>query len=574
MPISVVVVEAHHHILEHVHYILRRRLRKSNNGNGVGGRRGRVVQKKWSMLHFDSHPDLAANPYIPAMAYFLPRKEWDSVNEDVDHHHDQDQDSTAKGTSTSMSFGRFIEKQQNENGDDGEGEEISQDDDDDAEGKNLYDLLDKSVGGIAEWILPLVFGGGLEQVLWIKNEWCHQFNKGHYEFRVGAWNKNKNLSSVSVPVEKFVKNGGSDIGNGGYEVQSFLDLPDEAVLKSSLMHPYYIDDDSYVPEKELLLKENLELIVSEIDTDEKSEKSLFQGGAEGGTEGTKTEEVEVKDWILDVCLDYFFCSNPFLDEIRCINNDIADLFLKAADRTVFRQDMNNRQDNLDEEEYIEYMDCLEGFNSSVQIILKDVATLRFDRSHSSEIRFERTAILKDDACIKKLHSFYSESEGEVIWDDLVQAILNEQNYAREKLITMMLNALPNLSLPHDDENYINFAAANGELPLLLQVKVKRFGNYLRCQEWMNDANGRKQFCAEPMLISVARSSDDGYTPIAIVEVLQSAVLNEIHSIYCKCSSTKMDGSGNCEFSNDGCDLHAVYDYGEYEGSSLENLKFL
>jgi hypothetical protein len=55
------------------------------------------------------------------------------------------------------------------------------------EKKNLYELLDTSQGGIAEWILPIVFAGGLDEVFWIKNEWCHQFQNGCYEFHVGAY---------------------------------------------------------------------------------------------------------------------------------------------------------------------------------------------------------------------------------------------------------------------------------------------------------------------------------------------------------------------------------------------------
>ena len=53
------------------------------------------------------------------------------------------------------------------------------------------------------------------------------------------------------------------------------------------------------------------------------------------------------------------------------------------------------------------------------------------------------------------------------------------------------------------------------------------------------------------MITVARSSEDGFTPAAVVDNLQKAVLEEIYDVYCNCK------------------INVVLDYGEYEGSSID-----
>ena len=57
-PINVVIVESHQHALEHYHAAIRKQ---------------KLFQKKWSMMHFDAHPDLAC-PRLPAVACFVPRQ--------------------------------------------------------------------------------------------------------------------------------------------------------------------------------------------------------------------------------------------------------------------------------------------------------------------------------------------------------------------------------------------------------------------------------------------------------------------------------------------------------------------
>jgi len=419
------------------------------------------------MLHWDSHPDLACpNEGIPAAACFMPRKDWrsnrslDTVNENVD-------------------------------------------------GKNLYDMLDMSQGGIAEWILPLILAGGLERVFWIKNNFCKQFERGQYNYQVGV-----ECESVSI--------------------DSFLDLPEDAVVKSSLAHPYYIDDNSYIQEDLLHLKKSVELFVLEADEAIDTETPL------------EVEDAEKSDWILDVCLDYFFCNNPFVDDLRNISEDTCNLFIKAVTNVTFREEVEGMK-CLSTPQAICYAQSQVEFHEVVRSLLEKVRDLAIGAEPNLS-NFEEA---------DKLALYYTDvSEGMRCWIDLLGHMTDyctKQASPIDKLISIMINALPNIALPSE---YDRCKLEEGLMPTSLQMKVNSFGECLRQRRWISE-----KFKDVPMLITMARSTDDGYTPNSIVEPLQKMVLDEIHSIYCGCA---------CRNGKD-CKLNVVLDYGEFEGSSLEEL---
>jgi len=422
------------------------------------------------MLHWDSHPDLACpNEGIPAAACFMPRKYWRS-NRSLD---------TAN---------------ENEN----------------VEVKNLYDKLDTSQGGIAEWILPLVLAGGLEIVLWIKNNFCKQFERGQYNYQVGV-----ECESVSI--------------------DSFLDLPEDAVVKSSLAHPYYIDDNSYIHEDLLHLKKKLELCVLEAEDEAIDiEKPLEE------------EDAEKSDWILDVCLDYFFCNNPFVDDLRNISEDTCNLFIKAVTNVTFREEVEGMQ-CLGTQQAICYAQSQVAFHEVVRSLLEKVRDLAI----GTEPKFSNF----EEA--DKLALYYTDaSEGMHCWIDLLDHMTDyctKEASPIETLISIMIDALPNIALPSE---YDSCKLEEGLIPTSLQTKIDLFGECLRQRRWISE-----KFKDVPMLITMARSTDDGYTPNNIVEHLQRMVLDKIHSIYCGCA---------CSNGKD-CKLNVVLDYGEFEGSSLEEL---
>ncbi|GAX17052.1 hypothetical protein FisN_5Hh437 [Fistulifera solaris] len=196
--IPVIIVESHHHALEHIHFILRRQ---------------KLLLTSWSMLHWDAHPDLAC-PRCPAKHCFRP-------HDTLDEH------------------------------------------------ESLYDALDATSSGIAEWILPLVLAARLQHIQWIRplETSMQQLPDGDFTLHVGAWSPTNN-----TPVE------------------SFLDLPHDALLKVNWSVPYYQDDDD-VREK-LLLPQELQLLVSSIPNQERLQPTYG----------------------FDVCLDYFYCHNPFVED--------------------------------------------------------------------------------------------------------------------------------------------------------------------------------------------------------------------------------------------------------------------
>ena len=146
--IPVVVVESHQHVLEHVHCVLRHRARI--HGRQVRRCQARITKQQRqdddncrsmkptqetenanipppiSMMHFDSHPDLACpSANVPAAACFQPRKEWQ------------------QSTTTTTECSNSTTKQEHES-------------------RNLYEYLDLDRSGIAQWILPLVLSGDLD----------------------------------------------------------------------------------------------------------------------------------------------------------------------------------------------------------------------------------------------------------------------------------------------------------------------------------------------------------------------------------------------------------------------------
>ena len=447
--VDVVVVEAHHHILEHVHFILRKKKQLSS----------------WTLIHWDSHPDLACpNETIPGLSCFTPRREWGEQNN-----------------------------------------------------MNLYEMLDFSEGGIAEWIIPLVLAGFLNRVCWIKNSWCDQFENGHFHYCVGV----------------------SDSTNTD-NVESFLDLSEEAVVKSSLAHPYYIDDSTYESQENLKLVQKLDLFVAE-DYDSLLSMSSF-------IQATRNDQEEkISDWILDICLDYFWCQNPFLDDLKEINFEIYQTFLAIVTLVDLRNDSSSAY-VMDEDEVQKYSKSLHDFHKEMKMFLGFLND--FDVSTSN--------YLVKDEVLERLLEFYTDKEKVEslflkLLDQVVQHCGSTESNPKE-LSTIMIHALPNALLPFTD---LSAMENSKNLKELILEKVEIFGQTLRYkQSFICKSLGLND---TPMLITIARSAEDGYCPKQVVEYLQEAVIDEIHSIYCH---------DNCETK---CNIRVTKDYGQYEGSTMERI---
>lgn len=120
-------------------------------------------------------------------------------------------------------------------------------------------------GGIAEFILPLVYNGHISEILWVRSSWSQQIRDGSYEFKIGD-------STTRAGV----------------------------TLKSS----YYYDDGVVFDEKDL----------------EPGARSLRLGVclSTENAAGVSFLDKHKDLWILDICLDYFSTLNPFYLELEDI----------------------------------------------------------------------------------------------------------------------------------------------------------------------------------------------------------------------------------------------------------------
>lgn len=370
------------------------------------------------MLHFDAHSDLACPMHVPAKLFFQPRQ--------VSHE----------------------------------------------EGKNLYELLDATSTGVAEWILPLTLAANLRHIDWIRrSSEFEQFACGSHAFHVGVWlPKHEEATSI----------------------ESFLDLPDTARLRVDLNVPYYRDDaggDAYVPTQALVLKQHLNLRV-----------------ADSPTIGPP---IDSDQWILDICLDYFCARNPFIVDLEGRSPKVASALAQLFEK------------------------------SSLKTIQNKVGHYRSFQSALME--FLRTPMAELGA--PELYEYFpSHSIAKGLLSDLLSAI-DEFQGDTSCLMASIIDAIPYWMLPHT-----NSIPSQSELHEAIGYMCQRI---------------RLQRCP-PLVITLARSAVDEFTPASLVEDLQDQVLEAVHGMYgCGCSRSDFRSKETAD-----CCLDIIYDYGEWEGSSF------
>lgn len=152
--------------------------------------------------------------------------------------------------------------------------------------QHLYDVLE-GVGGIAEFLIPIMYNGHFENgLIWLRPEWSNQLTdscKGR--FSVG------------------------DNRQGRCCV--------------TLQEPYYFDECVVYHPEELI---NLREVILKV-----------------CTVNTALDVIPASKWILDICLDYFTVSNPFLAELMNIIDDcdcsirVVDIVSKMYNTVCFRR---------------------------------------------------------------------------------------------------------------------------------------------------------------------------------------------------------------------------------------------
>jgi len=351
---------------------------------------------------------------------------------------------------------------------------------------DLYNLLDRSIGGIAEWITPLVLGAELRKVSWIKRTFSDQFDEGEYSFSVGAFRTSQDESC------------------GQCNIHSFHELSEDHKIAVSLKHPYYLEDDECLVKDvdHLSLAKTLNLSVSTIN--------------HKGCGVDDILPIAGSFWMLDICLDYFACLNPFLSELEALDFDATNSLV-----------------------------------SLVKEVVKQSKNEIFESKKFYDIVIEcSTECLTDSFREKRLLTKYCQDLG-IDCEYLIDTYFHhlKTSSKRSKFLAALRTSLPFLTLPH------NITSAG-------EIQVKNALDDFKC--FMENFN----VCTDPFLITIARSCRDGFIPTDLGNKIQHCIVNELHQKYCgRGSIQKFLGSvSNSRFGcSENCECEIVFDYGIHEG---------
>jgi hypothetical protein len=480
--IEVVVVESHNHALEHIHTALRQR---------------RLLNQDWSMLHFDAHADLACpGHHIPAISCYRPHM---TIRTDQSSHHCDSNGNTNNNFSKES--------------------DLTEDDDKNAtNGKNLYELLDATASGIAEWILPLVLAANLRSICWIRPpRTIPLIPSGVHQYHVGVHVQPENASNTLATNSK--------------NLGSFLDLPLTALVKVDWDCRYYLEDDSYVPSADLLYTQPLNLNVR--DYLEESNVSNTTDCRKESVVNSKLNNIHA----VDVCLDYFSCYNPFLKDIESRSSTFAKALYEA---------------------FIQSRLYSYNFDTQTTSRTFSVEVLTFRQQFAKVLRSLPTSQLQEDQ-LAALIPFYDNAQIVIELFHKLQSAFDGPVEEYKKIIELSVEALPHLTMPHTTLDLCEF---NDSLiqQQLIHMRSEILG-YSRSASGSIDT---------PFIVTVARSTEDGFTPRHDVDHLQDKVLNEIHTVYCGCSRRIQTYPSllSCKLGNDAplngvqaCKLRVVFDFG-------------
>ncbi|XP_017072167.1 UPF0489 protein C5orf22 homolog [Drosophila eugracilis] len=160
---------------------------------------------------------------------------------------------------------------------------------------------------IENWIMPTLFAGHFNRVVWLKNSWCQQLPTGRHDFKVG---QKDDRIGVDCPLD------------------------------------YFIADGNYCATEDLQDSKSVELQVHDAD-DESLNPNDFLTEKDG------------KGFVLDIDLDFFSTSNPFLEiykDADCYNQlkeifhfESVEMVKKSGTATVadYMATADKRQTQLD-----------------------------------------------------------------------------------------------------------------------------------------------------------------------------------------------------------------------------------
>uniref|UniRef100_A0A182Q3D0 Misexpression suppressor of ras n=1 Tax=Anopheles farauti TaxID=69004 RepID=A0A182Q3D0_9DIPT len=248
---------------------------------------------------------------------------------------------------------------------------------------NKDDLLDSI--SIENWLMPTVFAGHVERIVWIKPPWSDQIPKGKFAFHVGEF-------------------------EGSIRTDSTLE--------------YFVSEGCYQPEEKLENKKRLQLEVCSVEEYPVAEDTDLTNG-----------------YILDIDLDYFSTHNPFLkiyDRVQ-LYEKLKDIFVspELADESAETDLAKLQRVAREREEKLEFLE-------SIFLYLEEVGNLKhFLVDYQQEISAEYTTLLeKVTVLVRTLKREYKEEE--IDWSMIYDAgctcdvtDLPHHESSREEIVAMV-----------------------------------------------------------------------------------------------------------------------------------------
>ncbi|XP_054732580.1 UPF0489 protein C5orf22 homolog [Anastrepha obliqua] len=284
---------------------------------------------------------------------------------------------------------------------------------------------------IENWLMPTCYAGHFNRIVWLKNSWCQQMPVGKYNFKIG-----QKLQRIKVDLQ--------------------LD--------------YFVSEGNYCDKKELENVRDMELQVINVDTateDAPIDTAQF------------IKATDAPNFVLDIDLDFFSTSNPFIDVYREANcyEQLNHIFYFESDSKDLDETNERRQLQLemlkDIFEHLENVRSLDGLPPPDEPSIITQETL---------IRIQNLMI--------SMHQYYPDSE--IDWLLIYDAGSTTDH-----------NGLPHhVSTPPELEQY--FA---------------KFKNVIQ------------NLPVPPVLITMACSAEDDYCPKEQVEFIQERVLDVLHEVF-------------------------------------------
>lgn len=416
-----------------------------------GIRRRRIPFSDLALVHLDAHPDMAASTSMPAETVFeAPR----------DVHH----------------------------------------------------ALRTDPGGIAQWILPAVYGGHVASVWWVRPAWSGQIADGVYDVTVGRARR----------AEEFVEAAGQGMGNGapgplGTTVAVASRTRDAAVpqvpvlatpvacsnalaakelpptpaaatsgaggvaspsetIHISCSEPYFVEDGLYCPSSKMLGGKPLRYVV---------------GQAAGALEPLPPLAPAGRPWIFDVCLDYFVCGNPFLSQVR---PEIAAPFAAVQNAVTFRQGAVS--------DVAEFLAERDAFDIAYSAMLRDAVA----RAQRGELAGDAAEDYDEVELVGLLGGHLPEARREALLDALSDAL----DAAMASELQQILEAGDMVTLP-----------LHGATAEEVEQRLASFDAFL---QRLVSSGG---LGSKPVAVTIARSVVDGFCPMRWLCKLESSVLESV-----------------------------------------------